>query len=222
MKTTQARNVALCALLAAAGAASALAATSPTIAIRAVAKGQNLAWGRLHATSVPLNWSWPDGATRADLRIFVNGRRAAVLKQSFTDTSVSSYDWTVPTPSEDTIYTATLTFDTGDVQSAQLYANPGAFGGVALKGWGATSGRVTLSTGAAIPYRAAWADGLAGAATFALDDSATALAYSDGYLAVPRTRGSFTATLDFAVEPSSPAFSVGADVTGPGIVFVIR
>lgn len=220
MKSTQARKLALGALLAAACAAPAVAATSPTIAIRAVAEGQNLAWGRLHATSVPLNWTWPDGATKADLKICVNGRRAAVLKQSFSDTSVTSYGWTVETPSEDTVYDVTLTFDTGDVQSAQLYANPGAFGSVALKDWG-SSDRVTLAVGSAIPYRAAWAD-LAGAATFSLDDSATALAYSDGYLAVPRTRGSFTAKLDFADELSSPAFSVGADVTGPGLVFVIR
>lgn len=174
-------------------AAAAFAASSPTVSIRAVAEGHNLDWGQLHETVVPLNWVWPAGATRAELKIVANGR-AVALRQ---------------------------TFDSGEIQTAQLYANPGSFGGVPLKGWNA-DGRAALLGGGAIPYRAAWDVGLAGAATFGLDGEQAALPYADGYLCVPRRRGMHTATLDFAVEPRSPAFAVALAVAGPGLVWLIR
>lgn len=202
-------------------ATAAFGATSPTIAIRAVAEGRNLDWGQVRAATVPLNWTWPDGARSAVLKIVANGRKAAVLKQTFSDTSVTSYAWNMGAPSADTVYDATLTFDSGEVQTAQLYANPGAFGGVPLKGWDA-DGKATLPGGRAIPYCAAWGEGLAGTATFKLGEDATELPFSDGYLCVPRRRGTYAATLDFAVEPSSPAFTATLDVWGPGLMWVIR
>ena len=90
-----------------------------------------------------------------------------------------------------------------------------------LKGWNADGGAALLG-GDAIPYRAAWDEGLAGAATFGLDGVQAALPYADGYLCVPRKRGMHTATLDFAVEPRSPAFSVVLAVAGPGLVLMIQ
>lgn len=198
----------------------AFAASSPTIAIRAVAEGRNLDWGQLRATDVPLNWAWPDGAKSAKLMIRVNGRKT-VLSQTFADPSVTSFNWSLDVPTADTVYDVSLTFDSGETQTAQLYANPGSFGGVPLKGWDG-DGRATLASGSAIPYRAAWGEGLAGAATFSLDAESFALPFSDGYLCVPRRRGAHEAALDFAVEPSSPAFSIRLDVRGPGLALVIR
>ena len=201
-------------------AAATFAASSPSVSIRAVAEGHNLDWGQLHETVVPLNWAWPAGATRAELKIVANGK-AVALRQTFEDPAVSSFSWNMGVPSADTVYDVSLTFDSGEIQTAQLYANPGSFGGVPLKGWNA-DGRAALLGGGAIPYRAAWDVGLAGAATFGLDGEQAALPYADGYLCVPRKRGMHTATLDFAVEPRSPAFSVALAVAGPGLVLMIQ
>ena len=134
-------------------AAAAFAASSPTVSIRAVAEGHNLDWGQLHETVMPLNWAWPAGATRAELKIVANGR-TVTLRQTFEDPAVSSFSWNMGVPSADTVYDVSLTFDSGEIQTAQLYANPGSFGGVPLKGWNA-DGRAALLGGGAIPYRAA-------------------------------------------------------------------
>ena len=176
-------------------AAATFAASSPSVSIRAVAEGHNLDWGQLHETVVPLNWAWPAGATRAELKIVANGK-AVALRQTLEDPAVSSFSWNMGVPSADTVYDVSLTFDSGEIQTAQLYANPGSFGGVPLKGWDA-DGRAALLGGGALPY-------------------------ADGYLCVPRRRGMHTATLDFAVEPRSPAFSVALAVAGPGLVLMIQ
>ena len=176
-------------------AAATFAASSPSVSIRAVAEGHNLDWGQLHETVVPLNWAWPAGATRAELKIVANGK-AVALRQTFEDPAVSSFSWNMGVPSANTVYDVSLTFDSGEIQTAQLYANPGSFGGVPLKSWNA-DGRAALLGGGALPY-------------------------ADGYLCVPRRRGMHTATLDFAVEPRSPAFSVALAVGGPGLVLMIQ
>lgn len=194
------------------------AALSPTMKIIAPLAGSNLDWGQLHATTVQLNWSWPNGATSAELVIVANGRENAVFSRTFPDTAVRSCSWDMGVPVEDTVYDVTLTFNNDVVQKAQLYANLGSFGGVELKGWN-DAGEAKVTKGCVLPYRAAWAEGLAGAATLSIDAEQIALDNSDGYSYLRFSQpGVRQAELDFETEPSSPAFSAYLKVVCNGFV----
>jgi len=200
---------------------AAFAVVSTETKIIAPPVGSNAEWGQLHAANVPLNWVWPAGATAATLTIYANGGTAPVFTRNFTDTTVTSYTWAMGTPSVDAVYDVTLAFDNAVTWSAQLYANVGSFGGVKLLGWDAQGNAKVSNRETVIPYRAAWTNGVAGAATFSVGDTATPLPYSDGYFCLrSNLRGRQLAKLDFETEPASPAFSSYLNISGPGLVIV--
>ena len=183
----------------------ALAALSPEASIMAPPAGENADWGQVHASTVMFKWVWPSGVASAQLTVVANNK-STVLSQELSDTSISSYSWNCGVPYEDKIYDVTLAFDNGETQVAQLYALRGSFDlGVEVKRWTLTNEAI-VKRGEILPYRASWGDGLSGSATFAFGVQLQSFPYSSGYFRLVNS-GQQLATLDFEVEPSSPAFS---------------
>ena len=202
---------------------AALSAVSPESKIIVSPAGSNLTWGQIHSTSVSFNWAWPVNATEALLEIYANGKSKPILSVKFSDTTVTSYTWTMGVPSNDMVYDVKMSFDDGDVQEAQLYANVGSFGGVRLNGWNA-QGEAEVMKGGVLPYRAAWGEDLGGDATLAIGtDVILEQPYSSGYLCLKtKCRGRVLAALDFEAEPSSPAFSTYLNIIGYGLSVIVR
>lgn len=197
----------LCAALSALCLAeAAFAAFSPETSIMAPPADENADWGMIHATTVTFKWAWPSGAASAQLTVVANGK-STVVSQELSDTSVSSFVWNCGIPAEDTVFDVTLAFDNSETQTAQLYSLLGSFSGAPLREIKA-SGVVKISQGDVIPYRSSWGGGLSGPATFSCGMGSVGLPYSSGYFLMSnKVGGQFPATLDFEIEPESPAFS---------------
>lgn len=211
----------LCAVLSALCMANAvIAALSPETQIIVPPSGENADWGQVHSTSVTFKWTWPSRATSALLTVVANGK-SSVVSQELTDTSVSSFVWNCGTPTVDTVYDVTLAFDNNETQTAQLYSLLGSFSGAQIKEIKA-SGVAKVNRGDVIAYRARWNDGLSGLATFSMGTESLLLPYSSGYFLMNnKVSGECLATLDFATEPESPAFSRMLSGSN-GLIFFVR
>lgn len=118
---------------------------------------RNVTWQTIAAPTVALRLNWPKGATDAELKI-VSAQGKTVLSQQVA-AGAETYDWTVFTgdaPPADDCFSVTVTYSTGDVETAVLALETGTFSPITAHVADSEKSFARTAGGRAVAYDAAW------------------------------------------------------------------
>jgi len=117
----------------------------------------NLTWQTITTPTVSLRLNWPKDATGATLKI-VNAQGQEIVSQEIAAGTVA-YDWTVfagEAPAADDCFKVTVTYSTGDSDTAVLALERGTFAPIVAHVADSQKSFARVPGGRAVAYDTAW------------------------------------------------------------------